>query len=75
MKNPCDKCYEEGIKNVSVRTLSQIAHKFYKVKIFGQELTLCPYHFDKLLEEYPILKIKKIENGRIVFENDKVIDW
>jgi hypothetical protein len=75
MKNPCSKCQEEGIKNINPHVLSQIADKFVKVKVNGIELTLCPFHFDELLNEISILKIQKIENGKIVFENSFVIEW
>jgi len=75
MLNPCDKCREEGIKNINPHLLSQIADKFYKVKVNGVELTLCSFHFDQLLNDISILKIQKIENGKIVFENPSVIEW
>jgi len=69
MLNPCNRCREEGIKNINPLTLTRIADKFVKVKINGIELTLCPYHFEQLLNDISILKIQKIESGKIVFEN------
>jgi len=70
MLNPCDKCREEGIKNINPHVLSQIVDKFYKVKVNGLELTLCSFHFDQLLNDISILKIDKIENGKITFINE-----
>jgi hypothetical protein len=75
MKNPCVKCQEEGIKNINPLTLTRIADKFVKVKVNGAELTLCPYHFDQLLNDISILKIQKIENEKITFINENVIEW
>jgi hypothetical protein len=75
MLNPCNKCKEEGIKTIKPLTLTKIADRFVKVKVNGIELTLCPYHFDQLLNEISILKIQKIENGKITFVNENVIEW
>ena len=74
MLNPCDKCREEGIKNINPLTLTRIADKFVKVKINGIEITLCSHHLEELLNEISILKIDKIESGRITFVNE-VIEW
>jgi len=65
MEMPCVGCKEEGLKQIPKRTLTQMAHKFFKITLANdKEVIVCSEH----LEKTNLFKIKKIENSNLVFK-------